>query len=441
MLNFGKRSRMKTNRYLIVLLLTLFACRPETPQAFSITDTPVPDSTFTAEPEILTTTNTATPTMPSSEPTATSLPAEPTPEEVMIPDPKAFAWVTVIDNLEKPVGIAAAGDGSGRLFVIEQGGVIRIMTSEGFLPAPFLDIQDRVGATSSERGLLGLAFHPDYTENGYFYVNYTDQRGDTIIARFQVSAGDLNIANPTSELQLLKVNQPFANHNGGGLAFGPDGYLYIGLGDGGSGGDPMGNAQDITTLLGKLLRIDVSSTDDSLYTIPPDNPFVSTGGAPEVWAYGLRNPWRFSFDRQTGDLYIGDVGQNQWEEVNFLPAGSTGGANFGWNYKEGTHTYQGTAPADLVDPVFEYDHSLGCSISGGVVYRGSQLPEWQGVYLFGDYCSGNVWGLISTSAAEWQSSLLYSGLGNITAFGEDDSGEIYAVTYGGSLLKLSPVIP
>jgi glucose/arabinose dehydrogenase len=209
------------------------------------------------------------------------------------------------------------------------------------------------------------------------------------------------------------------------LAFGPDGYLYIGLGDGGSAGDPQGNGQSLQTLLGKLLRIDVDQGDP--YAIPADNPFASGGGKPEIWAYGLRNPWRFSFDAQTGDIYIGDVGQNQWEEVNFLEAGSPGGVNFGWNFREGTHPYQG-APSEglsLVDPVAEYEHSLGCSVTGGEVYRGMNLPGWEGVYLYGDYCSGNSWGLLRSADGTWQSQLLFTTGFTIASFGVDDDGEIY----------------
>jgi glucose/arabinose dehydrogenase len=259
-----------------------------------------------------------------------------------------------------------------------------------------------------------------------------------VIARFSVSASDPNIADPQSEKRLLQVNQPYANHNGGGLAFGPDGYLYIALGDGGSGGDPNGNGQSLQTHLGKILRIDVDQDDP--YGIPSDNPLVGSGrGLLEIWAYGLRNPWRFSFDRLTGDVYIGDVGQNKWEEINFIPAGALGPFNFGWNLREGLHSYKEetayTGPDPLVDPVFEYDHAQGCSVTGGVVYRGQSLPEWEGIYLFGDYCSGSVW------AARFQQDpapvvlVMQTGF-SISSFGMDEVGEVYLVDHKGGIYRL-----
>ena len=230
--------------------------------------------------------------------------------------------------------------------------------------------------------------------------------GATVVSRFQRAADGVH-ADPNSEQKLMVVEQPFANHNGGNLEFGPDGMLWIGLGDGGSGGDPNGNGQNPNQVLGKMLRIDVRGKDT--YTIPADNPFANGGGSQEVWAIGLRNPWRYSFDRLTGDFYIADVGQNQYEEVDFLPAGSPGGANFGWNYREGMHEYKGNPPGglSLTDPIFEYDHGQGCSITGGYVYRGSQLPEFYGIYLVGDYCTGNIWGLLRDANGNWGSQLLW----------------------------------
>jgi glucose/arabinose dehydrogenase len=376
-------------------------------------------------------------TTSESQATPTLAPTEaPTPEEVStLPDPSIYNWQSVADGLERPVGLFNAGDGSGRLFVLEQPGTIRIIKEGEVLPTPFLDIVDRVGSGGSEQGLLGLAFHPNYAENGHFYVNYTDRNGNTVIARFSVSDNP-DQADPASEVQLLGVEQPFGNHNGGMLAFGPDGYLYLGLGDGGSAGDPFGNAQSLSTLLGKILRIDVDDGDP--YAIPPDNPFASGGGRPEIWAYGLRNPWRFSFDLLTNDLYIGDVGQNQWEEIDFLPAGSPGGANFGWNYREGAHPYEGSPPAglNLIDPVAEYDHSQGCSVTGGYVYRGQDLPDWSGVYLYGDYCSGLVWGLLHLPDGSWQNARLFESGARITSFGQDQAGEIYLVDYQGGIYRL-----
>ena len=349
------------------------------------------------------------------------------------PDPTKYHWAQIVSGLQSPDAIANAGDGSGRLFIVEQPGRIRILQDGQLLPTPFLDISDHVGADSSERGLLGLAFHPQYKQNGTFYVNYTDRNGNTVIARFQVGS-DPNIANPASEKKLLGVQQPFANHNGGSVVFGPDGYLYLGLGDGGSAGDPFGNGQSTNTLLGKILRLDVDHGDP--YAIPAGNPFASGGGKAEIWAYGLRNPWRFSFDAATGDLYIGDVGQNTWEEIDYLPAGSPGGANFGWNAMEGTHPFKGSDSVAFVAPVIDYSHAGGnCSVTGGYVYRGAALPEWNGVYFYGDYCTGTVWGLLK-GATGWQSAHLFDTGTSISSFGVDEQGELYLAWYGGGIYRL-----
>ena len=353
-----------------------------------------------------------------------------------LPDPSRYTWQLVAGELNKPIGIVNAGDSSERLFVVLQRGVILILQDGVELNPPFLDIRERIGASGSEQGLLGLAFHPRYKENGYFYVNYTDLNGDTVVARYEVSA-DANLADPGSETILLQVDQPYPNHNGGDLAFGPEGYLYIALGDGGAGGDPEGRAQSLNTLLGKLLRIDVDGGEP--YSVPADNPYASGGGLPEIWAYGLRNPWRISFDQLTGDLYIGDVGQNAWEEVDFLTAGNPGGVNFGWDYREGMHPYEGNPPAGtvLIEPVAEYDHGNGCSVTGGRVYRGSSLPEWQGVYLYGDYCSGLVWGLLKKPDGSWENGLLFETGMNISSFGQDEAGEVYLADRNGSIYRLS----
>ncbi|MBT4842297.1 MAG: glucose dehydrogenase [Anaerolineae bacterium] len=299
-----------------------------------------------------------------------------------------------------------------------------------------LDISKKVRTNGSEQGLLGLAFHPDYVENGFFFINYTDINGNTVIARYQVS-GNANQADAKSEAVLLHIEQPYGNHNGGGLAFGPDGFLYIGLGDGGSGDDPHGYGQSLDTYLGKILRIDVDGSET--YVVPADNPFLKGEGLPEIWAYGLRNPWRFSFDSLTGDLYIADVGQDIWEEISFLPADAEGGANFGWNYMEGNHIFLQEPPASfgLIAPVAEYDHDEGCSVTGGVVYRGEEFPEWQGVYFYGDFCSGQVWGLLNVDG-KWQSqSIFYTGT-LISSFGEDENGALYLLDYNKNTLhKLS----
>jgi glucose/arabinose dehydrogenase len=372
----------------------------------------------------------ASPTAPASTQTS------PPPTAVVeFPNPDAFEWHQVANGLENPIGLANAGDGSGRLFILEQAGRIRILHNGSLLPEPFLDVSDRISCCG-ERGLLGLAFHPRYAENGYFYVNYTDTNGNTVIARFQAANPQDGRADPSSEMAMLNIEQPYRNHNGGAVVFGPDGYLYLGLGDGGSAGDPLNAGQSTNTLLGKVLRIDVDAAQP--YAAPPDNPFSSGGGLAEIWAYGLRNPWRISFDRLTGDLYIADVGQNSLEEINFLPAGSPGGANFGWNFREGSQPYQGNPPAGLamLDPVADYNHTKGCSVTGGYVYRGANLPQWQGIYLYGDYCTGLVWGLLNTPQG-WRHAELYQTNFNITSFGEDEAGEVYLVDYGGGIYRLS----
>ncbi|MDP2530743.1 MAG: PQQ-dependent sugar dehydrogenase, partial [Candidatus Palauibacterales bacterium] len=309
----------------------------------------------------------------------------------------------VVSGLSSPVWLTAP-PGDPRLFVVEQRGTIRIVKDGSLLPEPFLDLRPAV-ASGGERGLLGLAFHPDYASNGRFYVDYTDPQGDTRVVAYRVSASDPDRADPASGDTILAVDQPYSNHNGGLVTFGPDGMLYVGLGDGGSGGDPRGNGQNRGTLLGAILRLDVDG--GSPYRIPPDNPFVGQAGfRGEIWAWGLRNPWRYSFDPASGLLYIADVGQNDWEEINAEPARS-GGLNYGWNVMEGRHCY-GSSSCDaqgLVQPILEYDHRDGCSITGGFVYRGSAMPDLQGTYFYSDYCSG------------WLRSLRYDG----TAVGEERS--------------------
>ena len=344
------------------------------------------------------------------------------------PNAKNYEWRLIASGLNRPVDVQSAFDGSGRLFIIEKNGAIRIYENGQLLEQPFLDIEERVNDDGNEMGLLGLAFHPNYERNGYFYVNYTGRGGDTFISRLQAGG---NIADAGSESILMKVKQPYSNHNGGAVVFGPDGYLYLSLGDGGLAGDPHKNGQDTTSLLGKILRIDVNSGDP--YTIPSDNPFGN-----EVWAYGLRNPWRISFDRSSGDLWIGDVGQGDWEEVDYLPAGSRGGANFGWSIMEGNHGYDGQVQPGLLLPVAEYGHADtlgGCSVTGGYVYRGG-MPEWNGIYLYGDYCKGHVWGLMR-SDGQWQSQLLFEAGMTITSFGQDESGEIYLASDAGGVYKLA----
>ena len=347
----------------------------------------------------------------------------------------------VVDALSSPLFLTAP-EGDDRLFVVERGGRILVVEGGAALPTPFLDITSLV-TSGGEQGLLGLAFHPQYASNGYFYVNYTDDSGgDTQIVRYSVSA-DPNVADAGSALPILSVDQPYENHNGGMLAFGPDGMLYIGLGDGGSGGDPDNNGQRPETLLGSLLRIDVDA--GSPYAIPPDNPFVGDGTArEEIWAYGLRNPWRFAFDRLTGDLYIADVGQSAREEIDFEPAGSDGGRNYGWNVMEGTACYEapsGCSQTGLQLPVHEYTHDDGCSISGGYVYRGTEVPDAVGRYFYADFCRTWVRSIAVTGGQADAAQDHTDGTGEIegiASFGEDGFGELYIVSLRGAVYKLVP---
>lgn len=326
----------------------------------------------------------------------------------------------VASGFRAPLFVTHAGDGSNRAFVVEKGGVIRLL-ADG---QTFLDITDRVNARGSEQGLLGLAFHPRFRDNGYFYVNYINANGDTVISRFNL-APDKRAADPRSEKRILLQEQPASNHNGGMIAFGPDGYLYIGLGDGGGANDTYRNGQNRQSLLGKLLRIDVNSGDP--YSVPADNPFVSDRATrPEIWAYGLRNPWRFSFDRANGDLYIGDVGQNRYEWVHYQPAGR-GGQNYGWPTLEGSHCLQGNScnRNGLTLPVAEYGRDLGSTITGGYVYRGTRHPQLQGRYLFGDFGSGRIWTLARNNSGQWNMTEQIKSNVRISSFGEDEAGEIY----------------
>lgn len=356
---------------------------------------------------------------------------------------------SVASGFDMPVSIKNAGD--SRLFVVEQDGRIKIINSDGSVNATsFLDINtlvfDNFGI-GDERGLLGLAFHPNYSSNGYFYVNYINNSGNTVVSRFTVSAGDPNTANASSELNILTITQPFSNHNGGDMNFGPDGYLYISVGDGGSAGDPQGNGQNINTLLGKMLRIDVDNTSNgNNYAIPSDNPFAADGNnatLDEIWAYGLRNAWKFSFDSANGDLWIADVGQNQYEEINKVNT-SASGLNYGWRCYEGDHAYDtsGCPPMNtLTFPVAEYSHSnsgnFKCSITGGYRHRGTENTGLNGYYFFADYCSNEI-GTLEEDGSNWNMyfSEVFSG-NNWVAFGEDNQGELYiAGIVSGTIYKI-----
>jgi glucose/arabinose dehydrogenase len=378
----------------------------------------------------------ASPSSPgTASPSAVAASSSPSPSYLPL---EAVRLEAVASGLSSPIGIANAGDGSGRLFVNEQGGRIRVVEADGTLrEADFVDLSDRILA-GGERGLLGVAFHPDFATNGRVFVHYS-RAGDgaTVISELTASP-DHETASAASERILLTHEQPFANHNGGQIAFGPDGYLYIGLGDGGSQGDPSGNGQSVQTLLAKLLRIDVDApaAPNRQYAIPASNPYASEGldpgaGLPEIWAFGLRNPWRFSFDRETDDLYIGDVGGGAREEIDRQPAGSSGGENYGWSIFEGTQCSSGCDSVTPVPPVAEYAHDAagGCSITGGYVYRGTLQPEMRGTYLFGDYCSGRIWTLPSAGGLVPQ-LLAETGL-SVSSFGEGEDGEVYLVDLAG----------
>ncbi len=335
-------------------------------------------------------------------------------------------------GLDLPIGVTHAGDGSRRLFINLQRGRMVVWDGTKILPTPFLDISS-LASCCGERGLLGVAFHPRYESNGLFFVNYTDSSGNTVVARYRVSSSDPNRADPATRLVIFTQAQPFSNHNGGQIRFGPDGFLYIAMGDGGSAGDPNNVAQNRNSLLGKMLRIDIDRTAvGKNYAIPPGNPFATGGGAPEIWALGLRNTWAFSFDRQTGDLYMGDVGQDSLEEIDFEPANSGGGKNYGWRIMEGRNCFNPSSNCNqsgLTLPILQYDHALGCSVTGGYVYRGARFPALQGTYLYGDFCSGRVWGA-KRNGTTWTSNQLLDTNRNIVAWGEDEAGELYLAHHG-----------
>ena len=350
-------------------------------------------------------------------------------------------------DFERITNLVQPDDGQDLIFVTEQPGRIRVFPDDPQVTKAevFLDIRGRVSERNNEEGLLGLAFDPGYSANGYFYVYYSAASPRrSVVSRFSVNGSDPNVADPGSETVILEIPQPYGNHNGGQLAFGPDGYLYIGLGDGGSGGDPRGNGQNIGTVLGAILRIDVARVSaDSGYDIPPDNPFVGIDGArEEIWAYGLRNPWRFSFDMGTGDgetgfLWAGDVGQDRWEEIDLVEKG----LNYGWNVMEGRHCFSPATDCDttgLEMPVAEYARAEGCSITGGYVYRGGDIPWLVGTYVYGDFCSGRIWGLRYDAGSVTEQALLLSSGLSITSFGQDLEGTLYVLSRNEGIYRVVP---
>ncbi len=408
--------------------------------------TPVAAPSPTAAPAPTPTTLPSPTAAPShvAAPTPSPAPAVATPEPIEARPLAPVELEPAFPGLEfdRMVLLTYPDDGSGRLFVVLQPGRIVVFQNDPGVESArtFLDIRERVNDSGNEEGLLGLAFDPAFAENGHFYLNYTASGPRrTVVSRFAVSADDPNTADPGSELVFLEVAQPYRNHNGGHVAFGPDGMLYVGLGDGGSGGDPRGNGQDTSTLLGSILRIDVSALDETGgYAVPPDNPFASGDGTArgEIWAYGLRNPWRFSFDRETGDLWAADVGQNRYEEVDIIRPG----LNYGWNVMEGSKCFRPTNcdTRGLEMPVAEYGREGGCSVTGGYVYRGRRLPTLYGAYLYADFCSGKIWALRHDGAAVTEQMLIADTGLSISSFGEDPSGEVYVLTFEGAVYRFAP---
>ncbi|MGI6206972.1 MAG: PQQ-dependent sugar dehydrogenase [Anaerolineae bacterium] len=457
---------MVEKRWTILLLLTVvalalvgLAAQAQTPTP-AVTETPaevtpeVAETPAEATPEVA-----ETPAAPEAKPTGFSVAPVATPGGILPGNPQV-QLVKVADGFLDPVNVVSPPDGSGRLFVVERSGTIRVVQDGQLLDTPFLDLTEDTLSAFLEQGLYDIEFHPDFANNGLFYVHFAEllRNGDGMIVEFRVSEADPNVADMESARVILQIEQPFANHNGGELVFGPDGYLYIGSGDGGWEGDPLGAGQDLTTLLGKILRIDVNLEGGfHPYFIPEDNPFaeqtrlvalfgipegefaaIHTGARPEIWAYGLRNSWKFHFDSQTGDLYHPDVGQNHWEEINFQPADSPGGENYGWDFLMGSycHPIETESCTQVgVLPVAQYSHDLGCAAMGLGVYRGGQIPGLDGVYLVGDFCSGRLFGLARDEAGEWQfQELLHLGV-RFTGGNPAQDGNIYVTTcncdYGG----------
>ncbi len=362
------------------------------------------------------------------------------PRTAAAPGDAKIRLVLKASRLSSPVFVTNARDGNSRMYIVEQTGQIRIYENGAVLPTPFLSIVTSV-SKGGEQGLLGLAFHPGFKTNRKLYINYTDTSGDTVIREYRTSSSNHLVVDKSTGRTVLKINQPYANHNGGMLAFGRDGYLYIGMGDGGDGGDPQDRAQNLNSLLGKMLRIDVNGTTATKgYRIPSTNPYVGISGLDEIWQIGLRNPWRFSFDRSTGDLWIGDVGQGQWEEIDRAKRTSSGPGrkiNWGWDDMEGRHCYEpmsGCRTSGRTLPVAEYGHSGGrCAVSGGYVYRGSRVPALVGGYVFADYCTGELWVINATASSPATKTLLLDTSYQISGFGESPGGELYVLDLNGAM--------
>ncbi len=411
-----------------VITIAVIACSSEPEPTPNPTATPVP-----AAPLL-----TPVPAVSSSSPMPTATSETPVPVQVPLPQVRAevvFPGVT----FDRMVYLTLPEGTHDRLYLVLQPG--RIMAFDNVpdpsTPDTFLDIRDKVSDRGNEEGLLGLAFDPDYQNNGYFYVYYSAASPRrSVIARYRASP-DREQVDTNSEKVIMEIGQPFSNHNGGHITFGPDGYLYVGLGDGGSGGDPRGHGQDLRTLLGTILRIDVSALDETgSYAVPPDNPFVGVQGArPETWAYGLRNPWRFSFDRETGDLWAGDVGQNRLEEIDIIKRG----ANYGWNIMEGTSCFRnaGCDREGLEPPVAEYGRDGGCSVTGGYVYRGSRLPSLVGAYVYGDFCTGSIWALRHDGSQTVEQARIADTDLQISSFAEGPDGEVYILSFTGEIARLA----
>ncbi|HLA17373.1 MAG TPA: PQQ-dependent sugar dehydrogenase [Candidatus Limnocylindrales bacterium] len=374
--------------------------------------------------------------------TATLLSVAPGPATAFDPNAIDISLTPIVSGLSSPVLVTHAGDGSDRLFIVEQGGYIRILSGGTLRPQPFADLHASI-STGSERGLLGLAFHPKFETNRLFYVYFTTRSGDLAVSELRASATNPNVRDPGWGRRLLTIHHPRSNHNGGHIAFGPGNYLYIGTGDGGGVGDPDNNAQNLNSLLGKMLRIDVNGRSGSLaYRIPPLNPYVGKPGRDEIYSRGLRNPWRWSFDRSTRSLFIGDVGQNRYEEIDRATTASWWGkgANYGWRVMEGNACYKpssGCSTSGKVRPILVYGHGSGdCSVSGGHVYRGAMWPALAGGYFYGDFCSGRIWAFDSAARSPVTGVQLLDTSLNISSFGEDEDGEVYVVDLGGAIYRI-----